>query len=867
MILFPPGSSTRRNADRQLASLPNMQRFFLFLSFCLTPGVAVAQSEATSKKPLEADHAAKMTKGLEIFKSHVRPILIQKCLRCHGGKSVESEFDLSDRDRLLRGGSAGPAVLSGDPEHSLLYQLVGHAKEPHMPKNAGKLPAEAIRYIAEWIDNGAPYDKSLVAERGETASWTQKSVPDSARQFWSFRPLHRATPPSVQEVAWVRTPIDRFIRAKQELAGVHPNPQASRRQLIRRAYLDLIGLPPTPEETEAFVRDASPDAYEKVIDRLLSSPHYGERWGRHWLDLARFGESHGFEHDYDRPSAYHYRDFVIKALNADLPYDTFVKWQLAGDEFEPENNLALMATGFLAAGVHSTQITIREVEKHRYDEMDDMAATISTAMLGLTVGCCRCHDHKFDPLPQADYYRLVSTLTTTVRSEIDVNFERQAYLKAREAYEREHDPYVAALKRFERERLPARKAKLHEIWNTRPDRSNWLRADLLATRGIRWAGLVQWSQTSDPEWRVLKQRALDHERNAPIPKLVKALIASEGLPALRLHTQGADFFNESYFLRRGDPEQKDGLAKQGFLQVLMTSSDREKHWQVAPPNGWRTSYRRRALAEWITDTDQGAGQLLARVIVNRLWQHHLGRGIVATPSEFGSRGELPTHPELLDWLATELIKCGWRLKPIHKLIMTSAVYMQASTVDEQNQRLDRDNHLIWHRPPMRLEAEVIRDALLAVSGTLDPVMFGPGTLDDASKRRSVYFTIKRSHIIPMLQVFDAPDALQGIGERPTTTIAPQALLLMNNASVRQCASHFARRIARAENDSLEAEIKLGYLIAMSREPSAAELADSVTFVNQQMQSYRHSGKTNASELALTDFCQTLMCLNEFVYVN
>jgi hypothetical protein len=842
-----------------------MQRFLPILVLCLASGVAAGQPQATPKKPLEVDHAAKMARGLEIFKSHVRPILVQKCLRCHGGKSVESEFDVSDRDRLLRGGSAGPAVVSGDAEHSLLYQLIGHAKEPHMPKNAGKLPGETIRHIAEWIDNGAPYDKSLVAERGDTASWTQKSVADSARQFWSFRSLHRAVPPSVHDVAWVRTPIDRFVLAKQELAGVHPNPQVSRRQLIRRAYLDLIGLPPTPGEVEAFVHDAAPDAYEKLIDRLLSSPHYGERWGRHWLDLARFGESHGFEHDYDRPSAHHYRDFVIKALNRDLPYDTFVKWQLAGDEFEPENNLALLATGFLAAGVHSTQITIREVEKHRYDEMDDMAATITTAMLGLTVGCCRCHDHKFDPLPQADYYRLVSTFTTTVRSEIDVNFERPAYLKAREAYEREHAPYVAALKRFEAEQLPPRKAKLEQIWNTRPDCSNWLFADLVAPRGIRWAGLVEWSQTSDPEWRRLKQQVLDHEQKAPIPKLVKALIATEGLPALRLHTQGADFFKESYFLRRGDPEQKDGVAKQGFLQVLTTSRDTEKHWQIAPPVGWRTSYRRRALAEWITDTEQGAGQLLARVIVNRLWQHHLGRGIVATPSEFGLRGEPPTHPGLLDWLATELIRNGWRLKPIHKLIMASAVYMQSSAIDEHNQRLDRDNHLLWRKPPVRLEAEVIRDALLAVGGTLDYTMFGPGTLDDASNRRSIYFTVKRSHIVPMLQVFDAPDALQGIGERPTTTIAPQALLLMNNASVRGCARSFAMRIWNG--GSLETGIKLGYLISLSREPSAAELADSVSFVNQQTQSYRHTGKTNASELALTDFCQTLMCLNEFVYVD
>jgi len=381
------------------------------------------------------------------------------------------------------------------------------------------------------------------------------------------------------------------------------------------------------------------------------------------------------------------------------------------------------------------------------------------------------------------------------------------------------------------------------------------------------ASLVQWIKTTDPEWRKLYQQAQDHLQKAPKPKTVKALISSEGLPAVRLHTQGADFFNETYFLRRGDPNQKEGLARQGFLQVLMTAPDATGHWEKQPPQGWRTSYRRRAFAEWITDAHGGAGNLLARVMVNRLWQHHMGRGLVATPSDFGSRGEPPTHPELLDWLAAELIRNGWRLKPIHKLIVSSSVYLQNSRNAEANARIDPDNHLFWRRPPHRLEAEVIRDALLAVSGDLDARMYGPGTLDPNSRRRSIYYTVKRSKLVPMMQVFDAPEALGGVAQRPTTTIAPQALLLMNNPHVRGYAKAFAKRIASNADTTPEDVVRSGYLVALSRSPEPDELADGTAFIKLQTESYVSSGKTNGRELALADFCQILMCLNEFVYVE
>ena len=1037
--------------------LDSMKRYLLLaFGFACLLAISVNAGQ-TAKKPAEpigADHAEKMVKGLDVFKKHVKPIIENKCLRCHGGKKIESDFDLSDREGLLKGGQFGVAVVPGKSRESQLVRLIQHAKEPRMPEGGEKLPDAAIAKFIEWIDLGAPYDLPLVASKLKGKPWTERVLPASARQWWSFEPLATVAPPGVKNADWCKTPLDRFILAKLDAANIVPNAPATREQLIRRAYFDLIGLPPAPEEVEEFLRDgnAKPQAaFEKVIDKLLANPHYGERWGRHWLDLARFAESHGFEHDYDRPTAYHFRDFVIEALNQDLPYDKFVKWQIAGDEYEPANNLALKATGFLAAGVHSTQITKSEVEKHRYDEMDDKLSTITTAMLGLTVGCARCHDHKYDPIPQRDYYRMLSTFTTTVRSEMEMTLDQTAFAKAKEAFDREHAPFVEATRKREHALLPMidtlvkdagpapwefvdvkdvkskdgatltlqedgsilasgknpkfdvytivaqtsltkitalrlealshpsmvkggpgraangnfalsdfsvviapakgddppRKLNLknprvtfeqkglpikatidadaksawavdpqfgkdhaatfeldagvgfeggsvitftlkfnnndgHNLGRFRVALSNDATTPALTAPGVsataraalrvpaakrtdvQVQAILAWARTFDSTWRALNEKRLQHLAKAPRPTTVKALIATEGLAAVRLHTQGEDFFPETFYMRRGDPANKEGVATQSFLQALMPAADAEKRWQSAPPAGWRTSYRRRAFAEWLTDVDNGAGRLLARVIVNRLWQHHLGRGIVATPSDFGTRGDPPTHPELLDFLSQELIKNGWRLKPIHKLIMTSAVYQQSTAVDPAKVKLDRDNKLYWRQPARRLEAEIIRDAILAVSGELDAKQFGPGTLDEKSKRRSIYFTVKRSKLVPMMVIFDAPEALSGMAERPTTTIAPQALHLLNNPQVRQAARSFARRLGQDPTTPLDDSVRQAYRIALARSPSKEELADGVAFIRQQMPTYPENVRR---ESALADFCQVLLCLNEFIYVD
>jgi hypothetical protein len=807
----------------------------MFLAFGLSLSGAASLSAQSPPGQVPPEHAVQMAKGLDLFRKHVKPLLAERCLKCHGGQKNKGDFDLNTREGLLKGGEGGPAVVPGKAKQSRLLKLVRHEDEPRMPAQSPKLAEAQVKLLADWIDLGAPYDGSL---SGKLVAIKAMTVTDEDRQFWSFAPLRRVPPTAVNDANWVKSPVDAFILAKLEAKGLKPNPPVDRRTLIRRASFDVIGLPPTPEEVDRFIDDRSPDAYEKLIDRLLASPHYGERWARHWLDLARFAESHGFEHDYDRPNAYHYRDFVIKALNQDLPYNTFVKWQIAGDEYAPDNPLALTATGFLAAGVHSTQITANLVEKERYEELDDKLRTLGTSMLGLTVGCARCHDHKYDPIPVRDYYRMLSTFTTTVRSDYSIDLDPAGYKKGKAKYDAEHAPLVAAVTKYEEERQ-AREGDRILLW---------------------------WDWAADAEWSRLNKREQEHRKQQPRPNTVKALIASEGVPAVRLHTQGGDFFDKTYFLKRGDVDQKEGVATQGFLQVLERGAD-EKHWQMPSPPGWRTSYRRRALAEWITDVDHGAGNLLARVIVNRLWQHHLGRGIVGTPSDFGFQADKPSHPELMDWLATELIRQGWSLKAIHKQILLSATYQQSADRDPAKLQADPDNRLVWHRPRQRLEAEVVRDTLLAVSGTLDRRQFGPGTLDEKMRRRSIYFFVKRSKLVPSMMLFDAPDALQGIDRRPQTTVAPQALLLLNNVVVRGYAEAFAKRVWPDEKVSPEDAVRAAYRIALARGVDERELADAVQFLREQEESYRADGRPNPGMLAVADFCQAVMSLNEFIYVD
>ncbi|MDZ4404844.1 PSD1 and planctomycete cytochrome C domain-containing protein [Prosthecobacter sp.] len=718
-----------------------------FLLFILTTSSALAAN-------LPPDHAQRMERGLKLFQQDVAALLKENCLKCHGGEKVKSDFDMATREDLLRGGSHGSVVVPFDAKSSSLVAQINHAKEPHMPDSSPKLPEEAISKIAAWIDDGAPYSAPLIA--GKKPKKDSSVVTDEDRQWWAFQPLKKVQAKSIDELL--------LKNAK----GMTFAPAADKAVLVRRLFLDLTGLPPSEVLDTADLSD--------LIDALLESPRYGERWARHWLDVARYAESTGFEQDYDRPFAFHYRDFVIKALNSDMPYDQFVKWQLAGDEYEPQNPLALAATGFLGAGVFPSQITANEVESSRYDAMDDMLGTTAGGMLGLTLSCARCHDHKFDPLPTRDYYAMLSTFTTTTRMNVDVH----------------------------------------------PD------------------GKVTSAITT-----------MNAKKNTPaIQGATRMMICAEGYDPIVMHTQGGPFFDKTHVLKRGNPLMKDGEAVQGFLQVLSKPGD-SKRWQWQPPKDAKYNGRRRSLSNWITDVDQGAGALLARVIVNRLWQHHFGTGLVPTPNDFGKTGTPCTQPELLDWLAGQLITNGWKLKPIHKMILMSRAWQQSSARDAKKEAADPANGLFMRFVPQRLEAEAIRDSMLAVSGVLDATMFGPGTRDENSKRRSIYFNIKRSQLIGSMVAFDLPEPLVSQGARPTTTVAPQALVLMNSPQSRSWAEGLAKRVSAAGDAAKQ--IAMIYRLCFNRVPKADEVAAGAEFLK--------------SAGSLADYCQVVLSLNEFIYVN
>ena len=715
----------------------------------------------------------------QFFEAKIRPLLVTRCYECHSYRtsSPRNGLRLDTREGWQRGGRRGPAIIPGKPEASLLIRAV-RGLEPglRMPPEE-PLAEREIELLERWIAMGAPDPRS--ADDPPLKRRRQDLV--AAQQYWAFRPLQRRQPPSAggsrRDELWCSGPVDRFVLAALRQEGLQPNPPAPRRTLARRLYLVLIGLPPTPEELDRFLADHRPDAVERLVDRLLASPHYGERWARHWMDVARFAESHGYEQDYNRPHAYHYRDFLIRAFNRDLPYDRFVRWQIAGDELAPEEPEAMVATGFLGAGAFPTQLTEAEFEKARYDELDDMVNTIGVAFLGLSLGCARCHDHPYDPIDSPDYYRVVAVFTKTIRTEID---------------------------------LPV----------------------------------------------------------GPAGKSVKVQVTTEGYKPMKHHADERGFphfYPKTYFLRRGDPNQKVQEVKPGLLPVLTRPGYDASHWSVQPPEGWtRTPFARAMLARWITDVEAGPGALVARVAANRLWHYDFGRGIVATPNDFGIKGQRPTHPALLEWLAAYLVEHGWSLKRLQREIVLSSTFRQSARSDPERLAADPTNRWLWRWRPRRAEAEVIRDALLSVSGALDWTMYGPGSLDPLRRRRAVYTFIKRSKPSPFLLLFDWPEHLVSIGRRATTTTATQALAMLNHPLVRFCAEQLARELLTV---AAEEGVRMGYERAYGRLPTAAERQRSLAFLYEQEKIYRAQGHAAPKLAAWTDWCQSLLAASEFLYID
>jgi hypothetical protein len=802
--------------------------------------------------------------GVAFFEMKVRPVLVKECYSCHSAaeKKAKGGLQLDTAAALLKGGDSGPSVVPGKPDASPLIKAIRHVDDPKMPPKA-KLPDAVIADLTKWVQTGAamPKDTASVAGPKRTIDL------EAGRTFWSFRPLAAVSPPDVKNAAWAKTPVDRFILAKLEAKNLQPNKAADRERLIRRAYFDLTGLPPTPAEIDAFVNDAAPNAWEKLIDKLLASDRYGERWARHWLDVVRYAESGGYEFDGDRKGAHHYRDWVIKSLNADMPYNEFARLQLAGDKLHPGDFQSVAATGFLSAGPYPGQTTAKTLEPIRYDQLDDMVSTVGSAFLGLTVGCARCHEHKYDPIPQEDYYRLLACLGATTFATHNIDPKPEVYRQEKAKWDSAKAPLEVEWQKFVRERF----AKAVEAWWAKNRETLTTNKPVFprphAIAATRIAALLDKSggKVTDANRAELAglARVLEPETQKAYAPLA-AHLAAEPKPKLEAVFAAGPQGGDVYFLIRGETGRKNGKPAPGFIQVLMSNPDKDAKW-AGPPMGKSPVEPRVALANWITDPDTGAGRLLARVIVNRLWQHHMGRGLVATPNDFGFQGDRPTHPELLDYLAGELIRNGWKLKPIHKLIMASAVYQQLGDDSPANRAADPDNKLWWRKPSRRLEAEAVRDSLLAAGGTLDTTMYGPGTLDEANPRRSVYLTVKRSRPVPILQLFDSPEAIQSIGQRQVTTVPTQALALMNSPFVRKQAELLAKRVRPSATVELPAAVEAAYRTALGRKPTAAEKERALAFVPRLAESY---GKGEpATARAFADFCQVLLCSNDFVYVD
>jgi len=1011
--------------------------------------------------------------GIEFFEQKIRPVLVQQCYSCHStqardAKKLQGELYLDSAAGIAAGGESGTALVKGKPGESLLLKALRYDGVEMPP--SGKLPDEVIADFAQWIDMGAPDPRE-----GETPVKPKREISiEAGQQWWAFQPVRRSPhhaprdEPTFSASASANSPtasraerdghfIDAHIFAAQQANGLTPGKPASKDKLIRRAFFDLIGLPPTPEQVAAFLNDNSSNAFEKVIEELLASPRYGERWARHWLDAARFAESGGYEFDGFRPGAYHYRDWVIRALNDDLPYDEFVRMQLAGDLLHPDDIEAAAATGFLVAGPYPGQITAKTVERIRYDQIDDMLMTIGGSMLGLTLGCARCHEHKYDPIPHQDYYALAAALERTVHGPRTMDLDPAATQAAVEKHQVEHEPLVAALKTFVASELPQR----FETWRAQelakqPEATHWqvlepiavdgersylkvlptglivsdglinpganvrqrgqrrnvrneeqyrlafqthqpnvtsLRLDTFADKSLPQRGpglngdgsfqLVELKVTARPLDPASKEAAVDlvlkpafaafedkdqplsyavdgkpetawvvrttaKKDNAAVFELEKSLVGFAGgtelslelkfrdlgmgrlrislstepapatwagdfapqhvseirailaansnkLPdalrepmarwfapfdvetskvvsAVRDHAAAAPRPNLSevyttvaggqdvYFLRRGEVDNKQGKAQPGFIQVLLWGGPDAPVSATPPAN----VDPRIAFAGWMTDVDQGAGPLLARVIVNRIWHHHFGEGLVGTPNDFGVQGDRPTHPELLEELASALVHGGWKLKPLHKQIMLSAAYQQSHAVDAENLKLDPANRYLWHFRPRRLEAEIIRDSLLAIGGNLDLAMYGPSVLDN-SARRSVYLRVKRSELIPLMTMFDSPEPTQSIGERVATTVPTQALAMMNSPFVRQQAEKLFGRIRSSPDAPLSETIDRAYQIAFARSPSEPERAQMLDFIESQGSTLGTDAA--ASDKSLTEFCHVLLCLSEFVYVD
>jgi mono/diheme cytochrome c family protein len=803
--------------------------------------------------------------------SAVRTIFETRCLGCHHAAEPKGGLSLATAESARAGGDSGPAFEPGGPDESLILEKIT-GDPPKMPQQGDPLSSAEVAAVRAWIAAGADWPEGVRLE----------PPPTSGARWWSLQPLAKPEPPRL-ESTWVRTPIDAFILARLQREGLGPSAEADRRTLIRRLTFDLHGLPPTPEEVAAFLADAASDAYERLVDRLLASPRYGERWGRHWLDVVHFGESHGYDKDKPRLHAWPYRDYVIRSLNADKPYGRFLEEQLAGDVLRPDDPDGVVATGFIAAGPWDFvgHVELREGTKDkeltRANDRDDMVTTTASTFLSLTVHCARCHDHKFDPIPQQDYYRMQAVFAGIDRADRaydpdpEVHQRRVALAAERRTLEerqrqlavdrdRAADAVAADLKvaiaRLEQEVAatdagsPSADGKL---------------AETLKQRQAELAARVDEAVGPDAalRFRELGQRLEDLNRRwqaLPEPQLVYA--AANG-PSPQTSHPAPHRPRPIHLLVRGSVEAPGPLVGPGALRCVEGVAV-----EFPPLDSADEGARRAALAHWISDP---GNPLTWRSIVNRAWHYHFDRGLVDTPNDFGRMGSPPTHPELLDWLAAWFLENGQSLKALHRLIVTSAVYRQASTENPEYAGLDGENRLLWRMNRRRLEAECVRDAALYVSGGLDLTMGGPSVQQFAfkddhspvydyerfqvdapdSRRRSVYRFLVRSVPDPLMERLDCPDPSFSAPKRNTTLTAIQALATLNNRFFVRQAERLAE-FAAGRTEGLEGQTALAFEAALSRRPEPAELAALLAYA-------KCHGLANA--------CRVILNSNEFVFVD
>jgi cytochrome c553 len=770
---------------------------------------------------LASNVQAEPTAEQTAFDARVAPLIASRCLTCHNAQVKKGGLDLSNSTKAFAGGKSGRLVESGKPDESLLWEKISSDEMP--PKKP--LTGEEKAVLKQWIVDGAKWGSDPI----DLFRYTTDSRAGS--DWWALKPVVRRDLPAVKLAGWPRNELDYFILAKLDANGLTPAVEADRRTYIRRLSFDLLGLPPSAEEVSAFIADQSSDAYEKLVTRFLDAPAYGERWARHWLDVVRFGESQGFERDRLRPNSWRYRDWVVWALNRDLPYDEFVRQQLAGDVLAPDDPLSVVATGYLVAapwdetGQVQQSTAMRAIV--RQDELEDIIGTTTQTFLGLTANCARCHDHKFDPVLQTEYYQLAAALGGVRHGEREsLSGNGHALVEPRQ------------------KELGARAKLLQDAVLTLAGQTGALDDATLAKILAAFTAKLRQS-CLDQVWRLTQVEA-----------------------ELRLLSGGNTYAvvprqpEATYVLTRGNPAMPANVVTPGGIKSLGTGSR-----EFLLPQAATEADRRLELAKWITNPEN---PLTARVIANRLWHYHFGLGIVDTPNDFGFNGARPTHPELLDWLASELIRQHWSLKSLHRTIVLSATYRQSPAINPAGRVQDAENRWHWRKTPLRLEAEALRDTVLSVAGELNPTMGGPGFQDFttftansqfyvaidpvgyAFQRRSLYRTWIRSGRNPLLDTLDCPDPSTTAPKRAVTTTPLQALALLNNPFMLRMSDRLAERIQLEGAPDLAAQVQRAYQFTLQRPATAAEIELGVQFVKQH---------------GLPALARVLLNCNEFLYID